>query len=315
MTAFGLLQRASELRERRTPFVIATVVRVERPASAKPGDAALLLPDGTIEGFVGGACTDASVRAQGLRQLTAGQSALLRIAPGGTVPPGGRGPAVSFASEGVVTVSNPCLSGGTLDIFLEVVRPPMLVHVFGETPVARALAVLGREAGWEMRLVTDPAAPVAPDASAVVVASQGGDEVPVLAAGLRAGAGYVGLVASRRRGAAVAESLELDDEQAKRLHTPAGLDIGARTPGEIAVSILAEIISVTSLHPAPAAAAGTAPGAAAAAAERTDPVCGMRVAAAPVTPQLRHDGTAVYFCSPACRDAFAAGPERYTHSL
>ena len=303
MTAFGLLQRASELRERRTPFVIATVVRVERPASAKPGDAALLLPDGTIEGFVGGACADTTVRAQGLRQLTAGQSALLRIAPG-----------VSSASEGVVTVPNPCLSGGTLDIFLEVVRPPMLVHVFGETPVARALAVLGREAGWEIRLVTDPAAPVAPDASAVVVASQGGHEVPVLAAGLQAGASYVGLVASRRRGAAVAESLDLDDEQAKRFHTPAGLDIGARTPGEIAVSILAEIISVTSLHPA-TAAGGAASGAAAAAADPTDPVCGMTVAAAPATPQLRRDGTAVYFCSPACRDAFAADPERYTHSL
>ena len=317
MIRADLLQRASELRARRTPFVVATVVRVQRPASAKPGDSALLLPDGTVEGFVGGACTETTVRAQGLRQLAAGQPALLRITPAAADGPGGPdGPGAAAGAEGIVTVPNPCLSGGTLDIFLEVVRPPMLVHVFGDTPVARALAAVGREAGWDTRLATDPAAGVPPDAAAVVVASHGGDEVPVLAAALRAGAGYVGLVASRRRGASVAAALELDDEQARRFHTPAGLDIGARTPGEIAVSIAAEIVSVTSPAPPPAAEPGPGgPGGPGAAAERTDPVCGMTVAVAEATPRLRHGGTTVYFCSPACRDSFAADPERYTRKL
>jgi xanthine dehydrogenase accessory factor len=306
-----LLQRASELRARRMPFVAATVVRVQRPASARPGDAALLLPDGTVEGFVGGACTEATVRVQGLRQLAAGQSALLRITPAAADAAGG--PDAGAAPEGIVTAPNPCLSGGTVDIFLEVVRPAMLVHVLGDTPVARALAAVGREAGWEVRLATDPAAAVPADAGAVVVASHGGDEVPVLAAALRAGAGYVGLVASRRRGASVAAALELDDEQAARFHTPAGLDIGARTPGEIAVSIAAEIISVAAAAPpGPAAAAASGPGAAA---ERTHPVCGMTVAVAEATPRLRHGATTVYFCCPACRDSFAADPERYTAKL
>jgi xanthine dehydrogenase accessory factor len=175
-----LLDRAGELRARRVPFVVATVVRVERPASAKAGDCALVLPDGSIEGFVGGACSESTVRVQGLRQLAVGDSALLRIQPRGAAVPGGGAP-------GIVTVPNPCLSGGTLDIFLEVMRPPMLVHVFGETPVARALAEVGRAAGWDVRLTDDPGAPVPMDAGAVVVASQGGDEVPLLAAALKAG--------------------------------------------------------------------------------------------------------------------------------
>lgn len=287
-----LLERAGELRARRVPFVVATVVRVERPASAKPGDCALVLPDGTLEGFVGGACSESTVRAQGLRQLTTGDSTLLRIQPQGRATAIGEAP-------GIVTVPNPCLSGGTLDIFLEVMRPPMLVHVFGETPVARAVAEVGRGAGWDVRLTDDPKAPVSADTTAVVVASQGGDEVPVLAAALNAGVPYVGLVASRKRGASVAESLELDEAQWERFHTPAGLDIGAHTPAEIAISILAEIIAVKDT-----ADAFGEPGQPEVA---IDPVCGMTVVAGPGTPRSADR----YFCSPACCDSFAADPERY----
>ncbi|MBV9450563.1 MAG: XdhC family protein [Streptosporangiaceae bacterium] len=289
-----LLERAGELRARRVPFVVATVVRVERPASAKPGDCALVLPDGTLEGFVGGACSESTVRTQGLRQLTTGDSTLLRIQPQGVAISGGEAP-------GIVTVPNPCLSGGTLDIFLEVMRPPMLVHVFGETPVARALAEVGRGAGWDVQPTDDPHVPVAADAGAVVVASQGGDEVAVLAAALKSGVPYVGLVASRKRGASVAESLELDEAQRERFHTPAGLDIGAHTPAEIAISILAEIISVKD--------AADAFGEPEQPEMAIDPVCGMTVVVGPGTPRSADR----YFCSPACCDSFAADPERYAH--
>ncbi len=291
-----LLERAGELRARRMPFVLATVVRVERPASAKAGDCALVLPDGSIEGFVGGACSESTVRAQGLHQLAVGDSTLLRIRPPGAAIAGGEAP-------GIVTVPNPCLSGGTLDIFLEVMRPPMLVHVFGETPVARALAEVGRGAGWDVRLTGDPAAPIPGDAGAVVVASQGGDEIPVLAAALRTDVPYIGLVASRKRGGSVAESLDLDESQRERLHTPAGLDIGAHAPAEIGISILAEIIAVTSEAKASGEAARTE--------TAIDPVCGMTVVVAAGTAQWGDR----YFCCPACRDSFAADPERYTRTL
>src|SRR5690606_28701411 len=145
------------------------------------------------------------------------------------------------APPGTVVVDNPCLSGGTLEIFLEAVVPTTLIHVFGDAPIARALVSVGGAAGYDVRAVTDPAAPVPADAAAVVVASHGHDELPVLRAALAAGVPYVALVASPKRGAAV--RAELPAEQAARVKTPAGLDIGARTPGGVAVSILAELIS------------------------------------------------------------------------
>jgi xanthine dehydrogenase accessory factor len=337
LTHADLLERASDLRSSRTPFVLATVVRAVRPASAKPGDRALVLPDGTMEGFVGGACSESTVRAQGLRQLASGRSTLLRITPlGGPAadspasPESGLPESGQPQGEGLVLVGNPCLSGGTLDIFLEVMRPPMLVHVYGDTPVARALSAVGQAAGWDMQQCADAGAEIPPDAGAVVVASQGGDEPRVLAAALRAGVPYVGLLASRRRGAAVLAALDLPAGQRERLHTPAGLDIGARTPGEVAISIVAEIVE--RLKPGRASQGteqaqvidtaplsdGTAPAEAPAAGlaeaglvEALDPVCGMTVAVVPASLQLQHAGTTLYFCGPGCRDAFAANPGRY----
>ncbi len=272
MIRADLLDRVSELRAARKAFVVATVVRVAKPASAHAGDSAILLPDGTLEGFVGGMCSEATVRTQGLRQLAAGRSVLLHITPppapslahagpglaepsapreGVPGPPAPRA-AAGGESEDEVTVGNPCLSGGALDIFLEVMRPAALVHLYGDTPVARALAAVGAAAGLDVRPTVDAAAPVPGDATAVVVASQGGDEHRVIAAALDGGVPYVGLLASRRRGSAVLEALGLDDERRDRVHTPAGLDIGAQSPGEVAVSILAEIIAAgATTHPAP----------------------------------------------------------------
>jgi xanthine dehydrogenase accessory factor len=228
-----LLSRASALRARREPFVVATVVRAQRPTSAKAGDSALILSDGTVDGFVGGTCATSTVLAQGLRSLASGESTLLHITPD---------PSSRATEEGSVTVANPCLSGGALDVFLEPMLPPPLVHVLGDAPVARALVALGEALGYSVVAVTDPAAPIPPDAVAVVVASHGHDEEPVLTAALRAGVPYVALVASRRRGAAVLSSLDVPGAAA-RVHSPAGLDIGARTAPEVALSILAEIVA------------------------------------------------------------------------
>ena len=326
-----MLERLRELRAGRTPFVVATVVRVAKPASAHPGDSAIVLPDGTIEGFVGGMCSESTVRTQGLRQLASGRSVLLHITPPqagvvhagpgpaelGMPGPAGAGPAHED-TENEVTVGNPCLSGGALDIFLEVMRPAALVHVYGDTPVARALAAVGGAAGADVRPTLNAGAPIPPDATAVVAASQGGDEHRVLTAALRAKVPYVGLVASRRRGAAVIEGLGLDAEQRARLHTPAGLDIGAQSPGEVAVSIMAEIIAVgAATGPFGITETGTGAGAAGSRgpAEAIDPVCGMTVAITESAVKLEtHDGN-VYFCCPGCRDAFAADPGRYTRTL
>lgn len=285
-----LLAQADSLRARRRPFVLATVVRVQRPTSAKPGDCALVLPDGTIEGFVGGGCAESTVRLQGIRLLGTGESTLLRITP--EAGPG------ENAEQGVVTVGNPCLSGGTLEIFLEAQLPPALIVVFGDAPVARALVSTGRALGYDVR--TGGAIPE--DAEAVVIASHGRDEEATLRAAVSAGIGYIGLIASRRRGSAVLDALGIDPG---RVHTPAGLDIGARTPAEIAVSVYAEIISARPRAVAPALTVVPEP------AEAPDPVCGMTVAITNGTPQLPYAGRRYYFCGPGCRQAFADDPTRY----
>lgn len=288
-----LAVHADRLRADRTPFVLATVVRVERPTSASPGDRALVLPDGTLEGFVGGMCADSTVRTQALRLLEEGESTLLRI----TAEPS---PA---DLQGMVSVTNPCLSGGTVDIFLEAVIPPTLVQVYGDGPVARALAEVGTATGYAMLAEHDPATTIAADAAAVVVASHGRDEERVLSAALRAGVPYVGLIASPRRGAAVVANHEGGD----RVRTPAGLDIGARTPSEIALSVIAQILSERPRHhpPRPTSAEGTLV---------TDPVCGMEVAVSSATAGLQHEGQTWYFCGPGCRQAFADNPARYLAS-
>ena len=147
----------------------------------------MVLPDGTIEGFVGGDCAEATVRAQALAVLDRGESVVLRISPTEEDPVPGK-----------LMAHNPCLSGGTLEIFLEPQQPPPLVAVFGESPIARALVDLGGALGYEIVSGSMPEEP-----TAVVVATHGRDEAAVLTDALRAGVGYIGLVASRKRGAAV----------------------------------------------------------------------------------------------------------------
>src|SRR5262245_23293776 len=143
-----LLARADRLRAQRTPFVLATVVRAERPTSAKAGDKAILLPDGTIDGFVGGVCAESTVRLEGLRMLSSAHhnatSTLLRITPVDHEHP----PPEPTTVDGLVVVENECLSGGTLDIFLEAMLPPALIHIFGTAPIARALKSVARAAGY-----------------------------------------------------------------------------------------------------------------------------------------------------------------------
>jgi xanthine dehydrogenase accessory factor len=295
-----LLVRADQLRSGRVPFVLATVVRAERPTSAKAGDRALVLADGTLEGFVGGTCAESTVRLQGLRLLGSGDSTLLRITPDAAQAPS--------TVEGLVTVGNPCLSGGTLEIFLEAMLPATLVYVFGETPVARALAAVGAAMGYEMRAALDPTAAIPADAAAAVVASHGRDEEPVLTAAVRAGVPYVALVASRKRGAAVIGGLDLTEEQRARIHSPAGLDIGARSPGEVAMSVLAELVSERPRVTGPRLPAEAVDQLAT---EAVDPVCGMTVAIAPTSPHVEHAGRTWYFCGSGCRHAFTAAPESF----
>jgi xanthine dehydrogenase accessory factor len=289
----------------RTPFVLATVVRARRPTSVRPGNAAVVLSDGTMRGFVGGVCAESSVRLHALRALETGEPLLLRL-----VPEEGDAEAAD-AIEGAVVERNPCLSGGALEIFLEPHLPASRLLVVGGSPIAEAVVRVGRAAGYDVARAAagEEAAREAAGAAAVIIASHGNGEEAVVGEALRAGVGYVALVASPRRGAAVRAELDLPDELASQLHTPAGLDIGARTPPEIAISILAQMIGCQHSDPVPGRAIASAEASApapAVVAVAADPVCGMQVAITDAAPRLEVGGDLVYFCCDGCRDRYAA---------
>jgi len=289
-----LSDRSHELRRARVPFVHARVVVAERPTSAKAGDEAIILADGSLEGFVGGTCAETTVRDQSLASLRSGEAVVLRITP-----------RPEADQPGKTVVHNPCLSGGTLEVFLEPLLPPPLVLVVGQAPIARALAAIGFALRYGVESY-DGALPV--DTVALVVASHGRGEKRALEAALEAGVPYVGLVASAQRGRAVVDTLAVSDELKAQVHTPAGLDLRARTSEEVALSILAEIVASRP------GSGGPVLGLEAPViddARATDPVCGMAVFPAADGLQVDHDGEVVWFCGPGCLDAFTARPAAY----
>ena len=308
-----LAGRAEALAAAGSPFVWATVVRAERPTSAKPGDSALVLADGQVDGFIGGDCAESTVRVQALEVLGTGTPRLVRITPSpddlgsDDLGPDDLG---KPDDDAVVTVHNPCLSGGSLEIFLEPSVPLPVVAVFGHAPIATALLRAHRLFGQQVLRLERPEDPWPPGTRAVVVASHGNDEEPILEAALRAEVPYVALVASRRRGPAVLASLEVDDRLRSRVRTPAGLDISARTPPEVALSILAEIIAVLR---EPGSARQDIPGPVHEMTELVrDPVCGMMVAPIDASPHVETPTGMVYFCGTGCRSAYLDNPKAYT---
>ena len=305
MISSALTRTAHELSEKGSPYVVATVVRVERPTSVTPGDAALVHEDGTIEGFVGGVCAQHSVRLYSLQAMESGMPVLLRIMPDSDGAPNEEesvteeDPSLTEEvgrEDGTVTVQNPCLSGGALEVFLEPVLPMPRVVIAGESPIVSALGRLGGELGLAMVAGGQPSI----GDLALVVAAHGRDELTVMQAALEAGVPYIGLVASQKRGAAVIAQLEelgADPERLAQIDTPAGLDIGAQSAAEIALSILARLVEVRRREAAvvtPRARPETA----------VDPICGMTVVVGADTPSLIHAGQPIYFCCLGCKLTF-----------
>ncbi|ROZ46624.1 carbon monoxide dehydrogenase accessory protein [Rhodococcus sp. WS3] len=288
-TTHDVRLRAEQLIGERRPFVTATVVRAQQPTSAHPGDTAIVFSDGTIEGFVGGQCAQNSVREAARGALDSGESVLLRVLPDGAPP--------FPKTSGADVVVNPCLSGGAMEIFLEPTLPAHVLSLYGDTPIADAVVEFARVLDLDV-VRSSAAEAVTEDATAVIIASLGGEEALTIRAALDAGVQYIGLVASRVRGAAVLEQLELTDSERARVHTPVGMYIGAKTPAEIALSIVVDVVRAIRLDGVSVArndpVAKTA----------LDPICGMTVTINADTPHLEDDGVDVWFCSPGCRHKY-----------
>jgi len=321
--------RAHELATRGEPFALTTVVRVERPASARPGMKAIVLLDGTLEGWVGGSCAHPVVVREALAAIHEGRPRLITLSPHRRE---------RDDQEGVIYHPMTCHSGGSLEIYIEPVLPRPVLLLVGDTPLVGALASLGRLEGFtvwaagagegpprfeaDLHLPLEQLTRKVTTTTYVVVATMGDADEEALEQVAAAGAGYVGLVASRRRADAVLGYLRargLSDDALRRVKAPAGLDIGALTPEEIAVSIMAEIIQVRrgrdAVPLAQTAAAAQMPAAAtqpaAAATMAIDPICGMSVAIATAKHSLVHQGVTFYFCGARCRQAFERDPARY----
>lgn len=319
-----LIALAAELQRAGEPFALATVVRCEAPTSAKPGAKALIRADGRVQGWVGGACAEPVVMREALEALRDGKPRLVGLyGEGGRIP--GR-------TEGLLEYGMTCHSGGTLEIYVEPYLPkPMLVLV-GHGPVLETLATLARSADFAVvALVPDSLAlelerqPLAGHASIVVATHADADE-EVLDRVLRTDASYVSLVASRRRAAVILERLEqrgVPAERRGRLKAPAGLDIGAVTPEEIAVSILAEIIqhrrsdktATPELAKPVARETEPEPAAPHVRIDSKDPICGMVVDGATAKFRSEFSGRTVYFCCRHCKEMFDQDPERYRAAL
>jgi xanthine dehydrogenase accessory factor len=342
----SIFVRAAELEAAGRPFVTATVVAVARPTSARPGASGIVHPDGTIEGWVGGSCAQPVVVRESLHAMADGQPRLLRLSKDA--------PAEGRRGDGVIELVMTCHSGGTLEIYVEPHLPAPLLWVAGTTPIAGALVTLGSALGWRVTLFDPfasaedfPAADevsqetaltrVEPEASPyVVVATQGQWDEEALAAALRRNASYVGLVASPTRANVVRQWLRdetgLSEDRLAALRAPAGLDLGAETAEEIALSILGELVQVRRgradfvAAPGPATLSGDQPLIVPAIEPivddlvLVDPVCGMSVDRARARHLAEHDGTVYAFCSIGCRTRFVKEPSIYlaapgTHSM
>jgi xanthine dehydrogenase accessory factor len=281
-----LLEQAAELRRQGRPFVLATVVRSVRPASARPGDRALLLGEGRPIGWVGGGCVHTSIEREAARALADGTPRLVRLSP------------EPAQEEGIVSYPMTCHSGGTLEIYLEPVLPAPELVILGESPVADALAALAGPLGYRVHTSLDDIS--TSDAWVVAVAMSSDQDHPAVRAALEGGVQYVAMVASRRRTEALIEELRADgvaEDVIGRLKAPAGLDIGAATGPEIALSVLAEIVQRRR---------GRQPAAAPVRETAIDPICGMQVDVASARWTAERDGQTYYFCAPGCRKAFLA---------
>jgi len=311
-----VLARAVELVAAREPFALASVVWRRSPSSGHVGSKAIIRPDGSVQGWLGGACAQPTVVRHAQDAMVDGNPRLLFL---------GRPDELDGRSaDGMVTVPMACESEGALEIFVEPMLPAPQVVVIGRSLAVFALTKLARALDWDVAVIdyggsaTDHPYPELVReslnlselgigrASAVIVATQGHYDDLALEAALATDAAYIGLVAADKRATATLALMRargFSDEQLCRIVAPAGLDLGSVENAEIAVAVLADLVArrtAGQLNAVPAVTAHR---------DAVDPVCGMTVIVDDAKHRLRFDGVDYYFCAASCLAAFRAGLE------
>ena len=255
-----VMELVARLKAAEEPFVLATVVRTVSVTAAKAGAKAIIRPDGTIvAGWIGGGCARGAVLKAARDALADGEPRMVSVQPENLLAELGVKPGEN--RDGVRYAQNMCPSKGTMDVFVEPVLPHPSLVIFGASPVAMSLAAQARQLGYHVTLAA-PAADIAaePDAHViidgfeprylndarrfVVVSTQGKGDEEALRTAVATDAAYHAFVGSRRKMTVLREKLVaegIDAAAIDRIKAPAGLDLGAITPEEIAMSILAEI--------------------------------------------------------------------------
>jgi len=240
-----LAEAAQDLRERQEPFAFAIIVRTAGATAAKPGAKALLSADGTIvHGWLGGGCTRGAVKRAVLEALTNGAPKLISVAPEDLLTE--MGVVAGETVDGLQFARNGCPSRGTVDIFIEPCLPMPELVVLGASPVAQALTALAPQFHWAVTSTLAEGAPTVRPKH-VVIATQGQGDLDALKSVLSQEPNYVAFVGSARKFAALAEKLHasgISPAITQAVEAPAGLDLGAVTPEEIALSILAQLVRV-----------------------------------------------------------------------
>jgi xanthine dehydrogenase accessory factor len=312
------LSKADELLAAGEPFAVALVVRYEAPISGKPGDKAIIRADGKLWGWIGGGCSQPVIVKEALKALADGQPRLVRISPS------------SSPEEGIVDYTMTCHSGGTLDIYIEPVLPKPHVLILGRSPVAQTLCKLARTIGYAVSVAAPDAdretfseadsvqanfdlAPlkITPQ-TFIVVSTQGESDEEALEAALQTGSSYIAFVASKTKAGKTLDILKdrgITADKLRKVRAPAGLDIHASSPEEIAISILAEIVQVRRANLAQSTRTPAAP--LVLLQEARDPICGMTVDASKAKHKAEFQGTSFYFCCAGCKQTFDKQPEKY----
>ncbi|MCZ6628634.1 MAG: XdhC family protein [SAR324 cluster bacterium] len=317
------LELSRELSARAEPFATALVVRCDPPTSAKPGAKAVVTAEGAIVGWIGGGCAQPIVIEQAQAALREGTPRLIRISPDQGL----------VEVHGMINFAMACHSGGTLDIFIEPVLPPVQLVVMGRSPVAQALCRLGKAMGYGVAVHAPGALPgefpdadgvadtlelsglARPERAFVIVSSQGEYDEDALEAALGVEAAYTAFVASKTKWGAIQKTLKergCKSSQLERVKVPAGLDIHAVEAEEIALSVLAEIVSL--IRGGALASRTGAEQARPQADQATDPICNMSVRIEGARYVAEHGGAKYYFCCAACKQSFEKEPGKYAQA-
>jgi xanthine dehydrogenase accessory factor len=322
-----MLETAHRLKSAGKAFALATVVRCESPTSAKPGAKAVIEPDGKIHGWIGGGCAQPAVVKTARSAIADGRPRLIRISPERGEP----------VESGIVEYGMSCHSGGTLDIFIDPVTTRPALVIIGASAAAEALCALATRVGFDVTIASAgvererfPAAVQTiegleiPQALRerrpfIVVSTQGRRDEEGLEAALRSGAAFIAFIASKRKAAKLREYLTERGHDAGRVSgivSPAGVDIGAVTPEEIALSVLAGLVRTRRSAVGTEAVGALATAAAQeTAAQAIDPVCGMSVDITAVAYRSEHAGQMYYFCCAHCQHTFEKAPAQYLQTV